>query len=136
MGLQELEQHRIVKLVKKFDGLTFGQHSMALPFPGTAFYLAKKAAEAMRKDLRSIIKDRKEALSKGNFTMHDVLSYMILAGDSSMRIMPENEIADRIMGLLTAGYNAVAMAITFFMKYVGERPKIQDKILAGKKLPT
>ncbi|KAF8390924.1 hypothetical protein HHK36_023224 [Tetracentron sinense] len=120
---------RVAKLVNKFDDITFGQHSAPLNFPGTAFYRASKAARAIRKELELIIKEKKAAMSIGA-EMQDILSHMIMFSDPTGRLMPETEIADKIMGLLVAGYSAVATALTFLMKYVGERPDVYEKILS------
>ncbi|KAF8390925.1 hypothetical protein HHK36_023225 [Tetracentron sinense] len=127
LGLDNPE--RVAKLVSKFDDITFGQHSVPLNFPGTAFYRASKAARAIRKELELIIKEKKEAMSTGT-QMQDVLSHMIMFSDPTGRLMPETEIANKIMGLLVAGYSAVATALTFLMKYVGERPDVYEKILS------
>ncbi|KZV58290.1 beta-amyrin 28-oxidase-like [Dorcoceras hygrometricum] len=117
---------RISRLVKQFDKVVLGLHSIMLNFPGTTFYGAQTAAAAIRKELQIVIKEKKQAMASGS-PMHDILSHLIVnATDPSA----EDEIADRIMGLLTAGYSTVAATITFFMKYVGLSPKIYKKIRA------
>ncbi|KAF7852194.1 hypothetical protein BT93_L5350 [Corymbia citriodora subsp. variegata] len=122
------EPERIARLVNLFDDITLGLHSITLNIPGTFFYRANRAAAAIRKELRAVINDKKAAISSGA-PMQDILSHMIVASDSSGKHMPEAEITDKIMGFLTAGYSTVATAMTFFMKYVGERPDIYKKVL-------
>ncbi|KAK4491531.1 hypothetical protein RD792_002283 [Penstemon davidsonii] len=120
---------RIARLVKHFDDVTVGMHCMMISFPGTIFYRANKAADAIRKELLIVIEEKKRVMQSGS-PMHDVLSHMIAVRDPTGRSMPEAEIADKIMGLLTAGYSTVATTITFLMKYLGLNPDVYEKVRA------
>ncbi|CAL1402669.1 unnamed protein product [Linum trigynum] len=121
---------RIARLVGNFDDVAVGLHSFPLNFPGTVFRRSMTASGVIRGELIAIIREKKAAIA-GGAPLLDILSHLIVATDpSSGNHMAESEIAGKVMGLLVAGYSTVATAITFFLKYVGERSDIYAKVLA------
>ncbi|KAL0011987.1 hypothetical protein SO802_007095 [Lithocarpus litseifolius] len=74
------DPERIARLVNNFDDITVGLHSIPVKFPGTIFYKANKAAAAIRKELRSVIQEKKSAIASGQ-PMQDILSHMIVVTD-------------------------------------------------------
>ncbi|KAF5936632.1 hypothetical protein HYC85_024138 [Camellia sinensis] len=123
---------RIVRLVRYFNDVTLGLHSIMVNFPGTNFYRASKAADAIRRELMKVVRERRAAMVGGGGAMkQDILSHMIVVSDPTGKGIGEAEIADKMMGLLVAGYANVAVTISFFMKFVGESPDIYNKVLLG-----
>ncbi|GMP71516.1 hypothetical protein CsSME_00029879 [Camellia sinensis var. sinensis] len=120
----------IVRLVRYFDDVTLGLHSIMVNFPSTNFYRVGKAADAIRRELMAMVRERRATMVGGRGAMkQDILSHMIVVSDPTGKGMGEAEIADKMMGLLVAGYANVAVTISFFMKFVGESPDIYNKVL-------
>jgi cytochrome P450 family 26 subfamily A len=105
---------------------------MPIDFPGTPFNKAIKAAKLIRKDLYKMIKQRKVDLAEGNATpTQDILSHMLLTPDEHGTYLKESDIADKILGLLVAGFDTLSAALTFIIKYLGELPHIYDEVYKG-----
>ncbi|KAI8008925.1 Beta-amyrin 28-monooxygenase [Camellia lanceoleosa] len=118
----------IARLVHYFDDVTLGLHSIKVNFPSTNFYRAGKVADAIWRELMAVVRERRAAMVGGGGVMkQDILSHMIAMSDPTGKGMCEAEIADKMMGLLVAGHANVAITISFFMKFVGESPKIYNK---------
>ncbi|CAL5343421.1 unnamed protein product [Camellia sinensis] len=122
---------RIARLVHYFDDVTLGLDSIMVNFPGTNFYRAGKVADAIQRELMAVVRERRAAMVGDEGAMkQDILSHMIVVSDPTGKGMGEAEIADKMMGLLVAGYANVAVTISFFMKFVGESLEIYNKVLS------
>ncbi|KAL6202481.1 hypothetical protein ACLB2K_026189 [Fragaria x ananassa] len=125
-----LEDHgRIDKLVDLMDTMMLALHTMPVNIPGTVFYRAMKATQAAREIFQSFIKEKRAAMASTGNKVHDVLSYMISTPDPGTgKFMPDNEIADKIMGNVAASFNSPAMTTTFIVKFLAQRPDIYEKV--------
>lgn len=126
-------QERNAKLTRLTSVITSGLHTIPLNVPGTTFYRAMKAANAMRKEVMLLIKEKKAGMSSGanEIKINDIMSHLLFNPDPTGRFMPENEVADKVMGLMMGGFHSPSMATSFLVKYLGERPDICDKVRAG-----
>lgn len=123
------------KLAEPFSSLCDGLTSIPIDLPGTRFNGAIKAAKFIRKEIISIIKQRKMDLSEKMTTpTQDLLSHMLLTSDENGQLMSEVGIAEKIVGLLIGGHDTSASTITFIMKYLAEFPDVYKEVLKGKAL--
>ncbi|KAK9116607.1 hypothetical protein Sjap_015554 [Stephania japonica] len=128
LGLDD--PNRLVKLAREFDLVTEGLGVAAVKVPGMAFYRASKAVEAIRMQLTSIVKEKAIAMNMGMEMAQDMLGYMMgLRDGGDENLLRDGDVADKMMGLLVAGYSTVASAITFLMKYIGMHSHVYDQVL-------
>uniref|UniRef100_A0A2N9E1A8 Cytochrome P450 n=1 Tax=Fagus sylvatica TaxID=28930 RepID=A0A2N9E1A8_FAGSY len=126
-GLDQ-DHDRVAKISKLMATMSPSMTSFpAVKLPGTEFHRAQKAADDLIKEFQVLIKEKKEAKSRG-VEMHDLLSYMIFSTDSSGQFMPELEVAGKFMGMLSASFSSPAIATTFLMKYLGQRPDVYAQV--------
>ncbi|EEF39448.1 beta-amyrin 28-monooxygenase [Ricinus communis] len=119
----------IAKFADPFQELASGIISVPIDLPGTPFRRAIKASNFIRKELISIIKQRKIDLAEGKASgTQDILSHMLLTSDEDGKFMNEMDIADKILGLLIGGHDTASAACTFIIKYLAELPQIYDAV--------
>ncbi|XP_059452889.1 beta-amyrin 28-monooxygenase-like [Corylus avellana] len=124
------DKDKLSKFLCHFNILTKGILSVHLHIPGTKFYHATKAAEALRKEIYMIIKERREALANNLASpTQDVLSQMIALPCDHDGFMTELEIADKILAFLFGGHDTATATITFSMKYLAEMPHVYDEVV-------
>lgn len=126
-GLQH-NNERCAKFAELINMITSGLHTLPVNVPGTPFYRAMKAAEAMRKEVLMLIKEKKAAVSSSGAKVTDIMSHLLFNPDPTGRFIPENEVADKVMGLMTGGFHSPSMATSFLIKYLGEYPEVCDKV--------
>ncbi|GAB4835096.1 hypothetical protein Ancab_000004 [Ancistrocladus abbreviatus] len=134
----------ISKLSARFNVFLKGVINIPLNFPGTPFYRAMKAANAIRDELRKIVRQRKLELGMEHMiitndiaeqqsssyntssTSQDLLSHLLVTSDEQGRFLNEVEIINNILLLLFAGHDTSCSVITMLIKYLGELPQVND----------
>lgn len=122
----------VERLSGPFQHIAAGIISMPIDLPGTPFHRGIKASNYIRKELLSIVKQRKSDLAEGKASpTQDILSHMLLTCDESGQYMNEADIADKILGLLIGGHDTASAACTFIVKFLAELPHIYDGVYRG-----
>ncbi|XP_022960871.1 beta-amyrin 28-oxidase [Cucurbita moschata] len=119
----------VERLSEPFQSIAAGIISMPIDLPGTPFNRAIKASNFVRKELLSIVRQRKSDLAEGKASpTQDILSHMLLTCDEIGQYMNESAIADNILGLLIGGHDTTSAACTFIVNYLAELPQIYDGV--------
>lgn len=106
--------------------------SFAIIIPGTRFYCAVKAVDAISEELRLVARQRREALDKKMVSpTQDLLSHLLVTSDASGKFLSEMEIAANILLLLFASHDTTTSAITCALKYLAELPQVYRMVLKG-----
>lgn len=131
MSLEDTD--KISKLFNLFNIFLKGVISIALNFPGTTFYHAKRATNTIREELLLIVKQRREVIEqKSDSPTQDLLSHLLLFPENG-KYMSELEIVDNILMMIFAGHDTTTVTITLVMKYLAELPHVYDNILQEQK---
>lgn len=122
----------VSKLSSEFDEFPKGVISFPINLPGTRFRCAERAANAIREELKMIIKKRRHDLQEKRASpTQDLLSHLLVTSDANGRFLTLMEIIDNILLLLFAGHDTSRSVITSVMKYLGELPEVYQKVLEG-----
>ncbi|XP_027345641.1 beta-amyrin 28-monooxygenase-like [Abrus precatorius] len=121
---------QIAKLSLKFDEFLKGIIGFPINIPGTRFHRAMKAASAIRKEIKMILKKRKVDLEEKRASpTQDLLSHMLVTSDTNGRFMTEMEIIDNILLLLFAGHDTSRSVLSLVMNYLGQLPEVYENVL-------
>ncbi|KAG8387386.1 hypothetical protein BUALT_Bualt02G0015900 [Buddleja alternifolia] len=124
------ERKQIEKLAALFNIFLGGVISIPLNFPGTRFFNAKRATNAIKKQLLIIVRQRRVALEQKTATpLQDLLSHLLVSPDENGKFMSESVIVNNILLLLFAGHDTSSSAITMLIKYLAEFPQVYEKVL-------
>ncbi|CAI9271579.1 unnamed protein product [Lactuca saligna] len=120
----------IAKLGSLFNVFLKGVGGLPLDFPGTRFYKSKKLADAIRTELKGVIKERRVALEEGKASSsQDFLSHLLTSCDENGRFLTEMEMANNILLLLFTGHDTTTISISLIIKSLGEYPDVYEKVL-------
>ncbi|ERN13703.1 cytochrome P450 716B1 [Amborella trichopoda] len=125
----EREDHS-AELSVLFTVLVKGLMRLDLKIPGTRYYKAKTATQALKRELRKEMEVRKEALREGRASpKQDLLSYLLTTADDQGGYMSDAEVVDNILLLLFAGHDTSSSTLLIVLKHLAEKPYFYNEIL-------
>ncbi|XP_060183700.1 beta-amyrin 28-monooxygenase-like [Lycium barbarum] len=124
------DDNEIERLSAQFHIFLKGLISLPLYLPGTAFYKAAKATDALRKELLQVVRKRRETLNrKAASPSQDILSHLLSCPDENGKFMSELVIVNNILLLLFAGHDTSSVTLTLLIKRLAEYPQVYQNIL-------
>ncbi|KAL4576038.1 hypothetical protein LXL04_012128 [Taraxacum kok-saghyz] len=110
-----------------FEKLAPGLFSIPINLPGTPLRRAINAGNFIRKEVATIVKQRRVDLANGKASpTQDVLSLFL--SDEHGKVMAETEVAAVMMGLMIGGYDSTSSTCTFIVNYLAELPEVYEGV--------
>lgn len=127
------DPERVRKLEEPFKRVATGVFSVPIDLPGTRFNRAIKASRLLRKEVSKIVRLRKEELKAGKSSAeHDILTHLLTSIGGEIK---DEDVADKIIGLLVGGYDTASIVCTFLVSYLAEFPDVYNRVLQGTRPP-
>ncbi|XP_057420628.1 beta-amyrin 28-monooxygenase-like isoform X2 [Lotus japonicus] len=121
---------QVANLSSLFDVFLKGIFALSINFPGTRFHRAMKAADAIKKEIKMLLKKKKVDLEENRISpTKDLLSHLLVTSDTNGRFLTETEISDNILLLLFAGHDTSRSVLSSVMKYLGQLPEVYERVL-------
>ncbi|GAB4847583.1 hypothetical protein Ancab_026646 [Ancistrocladus abbreviatus] len=91
-----------------------------------------QAADAIRKDISVIIRQRRSDLEQKKASpSQDLLSHLLVTCAENGSFLTELEIVNNILFLLFAGHDTACSVISLIFKYLAEFPEVYNQVFAG-----
>ena len=122
-----------------YTDLTKGMFAIPVYFPGTQLYQGVKAANSIRRSLKTIVAQSKKRMSKEDEEPVCLLDFWIIStlkaireAEEKNKPQPEHstdeEIAKITLDFLFAAQDASTSSLTFAIHEIGKRPDVLEKI--------
>ncbi|PKI78353.1 hypothetical protein CRG98_001296 [Punica granatum] len=127
-----IEPELLSRLLYQFNIFLKGLSAIPLNIPGTQYHCAMRATDMIRKELQLLLRRRRLELEmKVASPMEDILTYLLVNADENGKLLPEADIVNEMFGLLFAGHDTMRSAISLLIKYLGEQPRVHEKVFQG-----
>lgn len=113
--------------------LWFKPSSFALPrwVPTPARRRFHQAVEIVENETHRLLDERRRELRRGNADVSDdLLSMLVAMRDESDAALSDSEIVDQVVGLVFAGHDTTALAMTYSLHQIAAHPDVQQRFHA------
>ncbi|KAM0996761.1 hypothetical protein ACFX13_006763 [Malus domestica] len=127
------------KLEGLLKDLSSGFTALPIDLPGTTFNRAIRGSTQLREEIEKIVVERRIKLSTASANSMvdedgdhgDMLSSLLMETYSDGQQISESEIADKLYGVIVAGYDNLSSVLATIIMYLAEFPQVYDAVLKG-----
>lgn len=125
----------IAKLEEPIRHISAGLVSLPVDLPGTNFNRAIRASKQIKKEIESMVVQRKIDLMNLNLidprAPQDLMSTLLMERYSDGEEMTEADIANKLCGLLLGAYDTIIVTLCSIIMFLSQIPQVYDAVLKG-----